>query len=62
MGSSKGLRSHVDGSLHPRCRAIHYITPSIDAAHEKVDEVVAQLVMGAPGAQVDVKVLLNSAA
>lgn len=42
--------------------AIHYVTPSLEEASKKVDEVVTQLVMGAPGAQGDVKVLINSAA
>jgi hydroxymethylglutaryl-CoA lyase len=42
--------------------AIQYITKDLASAHEKVDEVVSQLVLGAPNAQTDAKKLIQSAA
>ena len=41
---------------------IHYVLPDLASANTKVDEVVAQLALGAPITQANVKKLVNSAA
>lgn len=42
--------------------AVHYVLPDAKSAVDKVDEIVAQLALGAPIAQANVKTLVNSAA
>jgi methylglutaconyl-CoA hydratase len=42
--------------------AIHHIAPDLDSAYAKADEIVQQIIGGAPGAQADVKTLVNMVA
>jgi enoyl-CoA hydratase/carnithine racemase len=39
--------------------ALHHIAPDLDSAFSKADEIVEQITGGAPGAQADVKTLVN---